>query len=209
MKKIFVFTMSIAFLSTASISFAQGVGAVSTKTPSVEKSEKVSATSSMKGIDAGTKMNSSPRPSKDMKEMGQEEMHRSVVASFVQTLLDAADRMDGASSEVRAIAQEQVTSSEKVIDAVKNTKKRGWIKTMLIGSDYKNLGAIRSEMMTTENRMERLIRETERIVLPADRMAIMDEIQLIRDEQAKLKTFIEANESKFSLFGWAARLFQK
>lgn len=204
--------MSIAFLATTSISFAQGLGSVSTQTPSVEKSERGSATSSMKTMNTGVKMDSNTRPykeSKEMKDMGQEEMHRSVVASFIQTLLGAADRMDGASSEVRAIAQEQVTSSEKVIDAVKKAKKRGWIKTMLIGSDYKNLGAIRSEIMTTENRMERLIRETERIVLPADRMAIMDEIQLIRDEQTKLKTFVEANESKFSLFGWAARLFQK
>lgn len=204
--------MSIAFLATTSISFAQGLGAVSTQAPSVEKSEKGLSTSSMKTMNTGIKMDSNARPYKEereMKEMGQEEMHRSVVASFVQTLLDAADRMDGASGEVRAIAQEQVTSSEKVVEAVKNTKKRGWVKTMLIGSDYKNLGAIRSEMMTTENRMERLIRETERIVLPADRMAIMEEIQLIRDEQTKLKTFVEANESKFSLFGWAARLFQK
>lgn len=204
--------MSLAFLATTSISFAQDFGAVSTKTPSVEKSEKGPATSSMQTVNTEIKRDSSSQPYKEAKEkrgMGQEEMHRSVVASFVQTLLGAADRMNGVSGEVRAIAQEQVTSSEKVVEAVKNTKKRGWIKTMLIGSDYKNLGVIRSEMMTTENRMERLNREMERIVSPSDRMAILDEIQSIKDEQAKLKTFIEANENKFSLFGWAARLFQK
>ena len=209
--------MSIAFLATTSVSFAQSLSVTTVKTPSnvlMEKDEKRSATSSMKTMDTGINMRVKddiqvPKEVKEVKEMGRGEMHRSVTASFVQTLIEAADRMNGMSGELRAIAQEQVTSSEKVFEAVKKAEKRGWITSMLIGSDYKNLGAIRGEMMTTENRIERLSHEMERVVSPSDRNIIIEEIQSLKDEQHKLGTFVKTNEDKFSLFGWAARLFQK
>lgn len=220
MKKLFISTTSIAILASASIALAQGYGAMPAKTPATDMM-KGSATSSMKGMDTGmntgmdTGMNASEtgaraRTEKGMMgDMGKGEMHRSTVAQFVQTLLGAADRMGGIGDGVRTIAQEQASSSEKISAAVGMVEKRGKFKTFLIGSDYKNLGMIRSEMMSMGNRMGRLSREMERMTSSDDKTAVLAEIQSLKNEQAEIETFIKTNESKFSIFGWAVRLFQK
>lgn len=140
---------------------------------------------------------------------GKADEHRSEVAKFVQTLLGASARMGGIGEEVRKIASEQASSTEKVASAVEKVEKRNKIKTFLIGSDYKNLGAIRSEIVTTENRLQRLSREVERMASSSDKTAVAAEIASLEQEQVRIEVFVKSNESKFSIFGWAVRLFQK
>lgn len=206
--------MGLAVLATTSFAFAKGYSASSAKMPSVENMGMGSATSSMIR-EMGAGMNASATSTRDreevrgMWEMGQGEMHRSAVAQFVQTLLDVADRMGDIGDEVRTIAQEQASSSEKVSEAAENVARRGWIATLLVGSDYKNLGMIRSELSTTENRIERLSREMERMASSTEKTAVLSEIQSLRDEQSEIEGFVEENENKFSVFGWVVRLFQK
>lgn len=207
--------MGLAVLATTSFVFAKGYNASSAKRSSVENVVMGSATSSMMR-ETGAGMNASATSTRDREEaremekkMGQGEMHRSAVAQFVQTLLDVADKMGDLGDEVRTIAQEQANSSEKVSEAAENVARREWITTFLIGSDYKNLGMIRSELSTTENRIERLTREMERMASSTEKTAILSEIQTLRDEQSEIEAFVEENENKFSIFGWAVRLFQK
>lgn len=138
----------------------------------------------------------------------QGDLHRSEVSRFVETLLDVADRDGGIGEEVRTIAREQASSSEKVADAVDQIEQRGAVKTFLIGSDYKNIGAIRSEIAQTENRIAKLDREIVRAASSTDVMSVQAELASMRAEQIRIEEFVKANESKFSLFGWLVRLFQ-
>ncbi len=135
------------------------------------------------------------------------EEHRSAVANFVQVLLKTATSTDpGIGQQVRIIAQEQIknnTTTAKVIDKI---QKRNKIKTFLFGSDYKNLGALRSEVVQTRNRIEQLTRVMGKT---ASTTEMQTQLQTMEQEQARMENFVKAQEGKFSLFGWLAKLFQK
>jgi len=134
--------------------------------------------------------------------------HRSTVANFVQSLLNVADREKGGIGEqVRLVAQEQNQVMEKVADQIEAVQKRNKVKTFLIGTDYKNVGALRSEMVQVRNRIEQLTRLMEQTQNQADKTALEAQIQAMHQEEVNIQAFIRANESKFSLFGWLVRLF--
>ena len=149
--------------------------------------------------------NDSDEDGDDSKGRGEE--HRSEVADFVEKLLYVADRNGGIGEEIRRIAREQASSTDDVAEAIEMVEKRGKFKVFLIGTDYKNLGAIRSELVKTEARIESLKRETEKLI-PLEKDLLEGEISALQDEQDKLQSFIEDNEDRFSLFGWVAKLLQ-
>jgi hypothetical protein len=137
------------------------------------------------------------------------EIHQSTVANFVQNLLDVADREGGIGEQVRTIAQEQNQSASTTIQAMEKVQTRSKVKTFFIGSDYKNLGELRSEMVQTENRLEQLNKLMESTQNAGDKTELQGQVQLLQQEQTKIESFINANESKFSLFGWLVKLFVK
>ena len=142
-------------------------------------------------------------------DFGKGDEHKSVVAKFVQTLLDSSNRLGGIGEKVREIAQEQSSSSDKVSNAINEVNNRSSFKTFLIGSDYKNLGMLRSEIASTTNNLRQLNSELDAIATSSDKVAIMDQIQSLQAEQAKLSDFVNNNENRFSLFGWFVKLFNK
>jgi len=132
------------------------------------------------------------------------EEHRSTVANFVQGLLGVADREQGGIGEqVRVIAQQQNDSDATTSQAMEKVQTRNKIKTFLIGSDYKNLGALRSETVQTRNRLDQLNRLIQNAT---DTAEIQTQIQTLEQEQTKIENFIKAQEGKFSLFGWLSKL---
>jgi hypothetical protein len=135
------------------------------------------------------------------------EEHRSTVANFVQTLLKTASSTEGGiGQEVRVIAQQQNDSDATTTKAIEKIQSRSKIKTFLFGSDYKNLGALRSELVQTRNRIDQLNRIIQNATSTAE---IQTQIQTLEEEQTKIENFIKEQESKFSLFGWLVKLFSK
>ena len=136
--------------------------------------------------------------------------HRSAVANFVQSLLNVADRQEGGIGEqVRVIAQQQNNAEATTTQAMEKIQTRSKIKTFLFGSDYKNLGALRSEMVHTRNRLDRLNRLLPTVQNASDTVEIQNQIQVLEQEQTKINNFIQVQEGKFSLFGWLLKLFNK
>lgn len=145
-------------------------------------------------------------------EKGQQtaDTHRSVVATFVQNLVSVADREKGGIGEqVRVIAQQQSVSGTDVSEEITVVESRSSIKTFLIGSDYKNLGALRSEMVKTRNRIDQLQRLVDKTTIEEDKTILQNQITALEQEQTNINNFITQNESKFNLFGWVAKLFNK
>lgn len=135
------------------------------------------------------------------------EAHRSAVANFVQTLLKTASTTKGGIGEqVRIIAREQNEASTTTEEALKKIQTRSKIKTFLIGSDYKNLGTLRSFMVQTRNRLDQLNRVMGKATTTPE---IQTQIQALEQEQTKIESFIKTQESKFSLFGWLRKMFIK
>lgn len=138
------------------------------------------------------------------------EEHRSTVANFVRGLLDIADREeDGIGEEVRVVAREQGDSASTTVQAIEKVEKRGKIRTFLFGSDYENLGTLRSEIVKTRNRISQLSQLVESIQQVADKTELQTQIQTLEQEQTKLENFVNQNENKISLFGWLVKFFSK
>ena len=134
--------------------------------------------------------------------------HRSTVASFVQSLKEVADREGGIGNQVRIIAQQQNESKEKVAKEIEAVESRGKVKTFLLGTDYKNLGKLRSEMVQVKNQTEQLNRLAGGAENEESRNELRVQAQILKQEQINIQSFIDENENNFSLFGWVARLLQ-
>ncbi len=135
--------------------------------------------------------------------------HRSEVATFVQRLLRIADRDGGIGAKVREIARDEASSSASTTDAIKKVETRSRFKTFLIGSDFKNLGVIRSELARTDKALERLMALASSTTNATIKAELTVEIKALQDSQAKVKAFVDANENTFSLLGWFVRIFNK
>ena len=162
-------------------------------------------------VSAKAVQNQNTNQEQNQKQQGQinAEQHRSTVANFVQNLLQVADREGGIGQQVRVIAQQQNQSASTTIQAMEKVQTRNKVKTFLIGTDYKNLGALRSEMVQTRNRFEQLNKLMENVQNEGDKTELQKQIQTLEQEQTRIESFIKAREGRFSLFGWFVKLFNK
>lgn len=133
--------------------------------------------------------------------------HRSAVAAFVQSLLRVADRDGGIGAEVRAVAQSQNDSASSTAEAIAKVENRSKLWSFLFGTDWKNVGMLRSQLAKTDAdaaRLETALAEATDASVKADLQA---QITALKAEQAKVETFVEAHEKSFSLLGWFTKLF--
>lgn len=142
-------------------------------------------------------------------DMGKSSMHSSIVSHVVNELNKIAERDGGIGKELKDVAKEQNELKEKTVEAVKKIENRSGLKTFFIGTDYKNLGMLRSVTVTIDNHINRLMRAKERAINPATVADVEEEILLLQAEKTSLETFIKDNEDKFSIFGWFVKLFNK
>lgn len=133
--------------------------------------------------------------------------HKSKVATVVQELEKIASKDQNISEDVMAVAKEQEQSNERATEAMEKVETRGGFKTFLIGTDYKNIGALRSELVTTKNHIDRLMKAGERTTSDEVKSDLGAQIAELEEANTNAETFIQENEDKFSLFGWVARLF--
>lgn len=136
------------------------------------------------------------------------EQHRNTVTNFVQSLNGIADREVVMGQQVRTIAQQQNQSASTAIQAMEKVQTRSKVKTFFFGTDYKNLGTLRSEMVQTRNRLEQLNQLMVNVQNEGDQTELQNQIQVLEQEQVKIESFIKAHEGKFSLFGWLVKMFQ-
>lgn len=189
MKKI-IFASILMLCATTGVAFAQqGVPASAQKNANTASEKNDVRTQNKKGTTTA-------------------ELHRSEVAKFVQTLLSSSTRIGGIGEQVRLIAQEQASSTEKTVVAIERVEQRSKLKTFIIGADYENLGTIRSELVTMQNRIQRLSAEAERMASSTDRSTLIQEIVALGEGRLKLETFVKDNENVFSLFGWVRKIFK-
>jgi hypothetical protein len=146
---------------------------------------------------------------KDNKGQFNAESHRSIVDTFVQSLLAVADRESGIGQEIKAIAQQQNDIKDRASNLISAVENRSKVKTFFIGTSYRNLGELRSQMVNSRNQIEQLKQLAEKAQNEGDKTELQNQIQALEKEQANINNFITQNESKFSLFGWAVKIFRK
>ncbi|MDP3402940.1 MAG: hypothetical protein Q8S35_03245 [bacterium] len=137
------------------------------------------------------------------------ESHRSMVATFVQSLLSVADRDRAIGTEVRAVANSQNDSASTTVEAMTKVEKRSNILDFLFGTDWKNAGAVRSNIAKSNADIQRLENTLSKTTDASVRADLEAQISLLKDELVKLDGFVTENEQSFSLFGWFTKLFVK
>ena len=136
--------------------------------------------------------------------------YRSTVATFVQNLSNVADNEQGGIGvQVRVIANAQNNSKDNVANAIDKIRNRNGFKTFFIGTDYRNVGQLRSEMVKTGNQINQLTALLDQTTNADDKVTLQTQIDALKLQQQKINDFLEANENKFSLFGWFVKLFNK
>ena len=135
------------------------------------------------------------------------DQHRSQVASTTQKLIEFAGQDRNIGQEIREIAQAQQQAATTTAALIGKIESRSKLKTFFIGSDYKNLGALRSELVTTANHISRLERAMASSTTSTTTALLQEQIDNLKQAQAAAETFVKTNESKFSLFGWFVKLF--
>jgi hypothetical protein len=137
---------------------------------------------------------------------GQE--HRNEVSDVVRELR----RVGGQPSigeEVRQVAQDEEDSAKRAEEAMNKINKIGRFRTIFIGTDYKNLGVLRSEIVKTQNAIERLTKAMERAIDINIKADLQKQIDALKAIKIKTETFIKDHESQFSFLGWFVRLFNR
>ncbi len=152
-----------------------------------------------------TEENASTTPEAEEKDMSGE--HRSFVSSFVHSLLQVADREGGIGAEVRSVAHDEEGSATTTESAMEKVDAKGGVATYFFGSDYKNLGVIRSELETTTKDMARLQALLASTTNATNKATLTAQIQALQTEKTKVDAYVTAHEDTFSLFGWFVKFF--
>lgn len=135
------------------------------------------------------------------------EGHHAAVKHLLKSLDKIADKDDKIGDEIRKVEKEQsdvATSTSESIDRVAN---RAALLTFLLGSDYESLGTLRSSIATTNASIAQLEALRDKATTPAIKADLDTQITVLKTQQAKLTSYVEAHESAFSLFGWLVKMF--
>lgn len=145
--------------------------------------------------------------SADSASKGQGKEHSNSVSKVVRELRKTASQNGGIGQEVSKIAKEQEDSAKEIEKAMDKVDMAGRFRTLFIGTDYKNLGALRSEFVKTQNAIDRLTKAMERATDVSVKADLQKQIDALKVIQTKAETFTKNHEGQFSFLGWFVKLF--
>lgn len=113
---------------------------------------------------------------------------------------DVSDEIDEVVEEIKS-----EVVNEKAAQAIEEVEKRPKWKNVLFGTDYKNLGLLRSAMVKNQNAVRKLNQIQTKIQNEEASSALQQHTSTLLQEQERISAIIEENEDSFSLLGWAFR----
>lgn len=139
---------------------------------------------------------------------GQEYMND--ITTSTKNLLDVANKENGdVGAKIKEIVKEQDQNKNEISKKIDEIQNRSKIKTFLIGTDYNNIGQLKSDMVKTSDQIDQLNGLLDQTKKVENKTAVEDQIKVLEQGQQKIGDLLVANESKFSLFGWFMKLFSK
>lgn len=116
---------------------------------------------------------------------------------------------ENSSTSVDKNLDKKASSSDNWENKVEKLENRSKFKTFLIGTDYKTVGALRSEMVQTRNEIEKINKLVSDLATSTMKENLLAQLKALEETQTKIEQLVTTNENKFSLFGWLVKLFQK
>jgi hypothetical protein len=138
------------------------------------------------------------------------QIHKEKTKNVVKNLEQVATEEKSAgnaefSKKINQAIQEQEQTQEQTANAIEQVENRGKIKTFLIGTDYKNLGQLRSSLVHNRNEIRQLTQALTLAQTEESKAQIQAQLTTLTQERERIKAVITANEDSFSLFGWVVR----
>lgn len=144
----------------------------------------------------------------DVKELKSEE--ESAAEEKLQAEAAEKENRENEIREQMGIIVEQWNKlKEKVDGDIKNIEKGSGIKTFFIGADHESLNILKSGMEENKSQMEQLRGLYEKAESEENKMALQEQMLALEQEQERVQNIINAQENKFNLLGWLAKLFAK
>jgi hypothetical protein len=183
-----------------------GVNVKGNATSSRNSGKNLNSTTTATTTATTTTSTSTATNTRSVKSMG--ESHRSIVASFVQSLLAVAERDGGIGPQVRVIAQAQNESASTTASAIVKIEDRSALKTFLFGTDFKTLGELKNEVRDTKVRIGELKDLMNKTTSSEIKAELSVQVTVLENDLAKVEKLIKDNEGKFSVFGWFVKIFK-
>ncbi len=112
---------------------------------------------------------------------------------------------DEIATELEDVASQTEEVQDETIDAIEEIEDRSGFKKFLVGTDYKNLGQLRSSLVQNRNQIRKLTGLSGDITDEDAKLATQEQLTILMQERERIKTVISENEGGFSLFGWVSR----
>ncbi|MDD5652312.1 MAG: hypothetical protein PHX98_02870 [Candidatus Moranbacteria bacterium] len=130
---------------------------------------------------------------------------------------DGAEEADAIEEEIaeeaEEIAEYIVETSENTAGAIEGVESQNKFKKALFGSDYKNLGQLRSSLAHNENQIRKLTRLANKVQTQNQQQnegletEIQNQLTLLMQERERIKTVLQDSQETFSILGWFGKLF--
>jgi len=149
---------------------------------------------------------------KGVKETLNSKVFRQNISKFVNNLEQVATSEQEVgnietSQEVQDVADTEEQNAEDIADSISAVESRPKWKTLLIGSDYKNLGQLRSSLSHIQNDIRKLSSNSGNITDSANQTQLQTQLTLLTAERNRIISVIVDNKEQFSILGWVKSLF--
>lgn len=144
--------------------------------------------------------NNLPKENKPVKSPSQKNSEENSLLKAAE--IEKKNKNEALSTELVVIAEDVTETTTEVEEIVEEVESRNKWKTLLFGTDYKNLGQLRSQMSKNTNNIRKLTKALEKTDDPIAAAAIQAQIDELMVKQTEIKGIIEENEDQFSILGW-------
>lgn len=114
---------------------------------------------------------------------------------------------EDAGEKVKTVAESQRESAKKVGEVVKSIDERNPALQLLLGTKQSDLDQLNTEITNNEARIATLSDAANSIQDPDLKSVVTDQIETLKQETLKLKTFVSGQKNRISAFGWFFNLF--
>ncbi len=137
-----------------------------------------------------------------------DEDYEDEAADLAERLNDVAEiEDDDIGRAIRGIAEDHESGAKVVGETVKSIDKHNPVVQALFGTSESDLASLEQEIAASKARTAALEKAAEAISDSDVKAIVLEQIETLKAETAKLETFVSGQRDRLSAFGWFFRLF--
>lgn len=109
---------------------------------------------------------------------------------------------DSVGRAIRFIADDHKDATKKIGEAVKEVDKRNPVLQALFGASDADLNSLEQEIAANKTRTESLLKAVEAVEDQDMKSIILDQVEVLKEQTAKLQNFVGGQRNRLSLLGW-------